>query len=69
MSDTVHLLEAAHEEYRHFASHEPGLQLRHRALAQFFEGRSAAITRGIQRARAGREARRGADTAPEEGPT
>ncbi len=63
MSDTVEILEEAHKEYRHRLGRVAGLADRYTALPRFFEGRSAAIARGIQRARTEKEARRRAEAA------
>ena len=49
--------------YRHRLGRVAGLADRYTALPRFFEGRSAAIARDIQRARTEKEARRRAEAA------
>lgn len=54
-SDMLEILEAAYREYEHRVDRMPQLAKRYQALVRFFEARSAAISAGIERAKAEKE--------------
>ncbi len=54
-SDMIEILEAAYREYEHRVDRMPQLAKRYQALVRFFEARSAAISAGIERAKAEKE--------------
>lgn len=63
-SDMIEILEAAYREYEHRVDRMPQLAKRYQALVRFFEARSAAISAGIERARAEKEKAAKPATAP-----